>query len=71
MHDRKLRAVWEDCFRPALTRPGFISLVVLLSGWVLTDGTHAVTSALRRHRRRATTPLGGVPSLLFTREVEP
>ena len=46
MHDRKLRAVWEDCFRPALTRPGFISLVVLLSGWVLTDGTHAVTAAL-------------------------
>jgi hypothetical protein len=46
MHDRKLRAVWEDCFRPALTRPGFISLVVVLSGWVLTDGTHAVTAAL-------------------------
>jgi hypothetical protein len=46
MHDRKLRAVWEDCFRPALTRPGFISLVVVLSGWVLTEGTHAVTAAL-------------------------
>ena len=46
MHDRKLRALWEDCFRPALTRPGFISLIVLLSGWVLTEGTHAVTAAL-------------------------
>src|SRR4051812_591740 len=46
MHDRKLRAVWEDCFRPALTRPGFIRLVILLSGWVLTEGTHAVTAAL-------------------------
>ena len=46
MHNRKLRAVWEDCFRPALTRPGFISLVVVLSGWVLTEGTHAVTAAL-------------------------
>lgn len=46
MHDRKLRALWEDCFRPALTRPGFISLVVVLSGWVLTEGTHAVTAAL-------------------------
>lgn len=46
MHDRKLRAVWEDCFRPALTRPSFIRLVVLLSGWVLTEGTHAVTAAL-------------------------
>ena len=46
MHNRKLRAVWEDCFRPALTRPGFISLVVVLSGWVLTEGTHTVTAAL-------------------------
>jgi hypothetical protein len=46
MHDRRLREVWEDCFRPALTRPGFIRLVILLSGWVLTEGTHAVTAAL-------------------------
>lgn len=46
MHDRRLRAVWEDCFRPALTRPGFIRLVILLTGWVLTEGTHAVTAAL-------------------------
>jgi hypothetical protein len=46
MHDRRLREVWEDCFRPALTRPGFIRLVVVLSGWVLTQGTHAITAAL-------------------------
>lgn len=46
MHDRRLRAVWEDCFRPALTRPSFIRLVILLSGWVLTEGPHAVTAAL-------------------------
>lgn len=46
MHDRRLRAVWEDSFRPALTRPSFIRLVVVLSGWVLTQGTHAVTAAL-------------------------
>jgi hypothetical protein len=46
MHDRRLRAVWEDCFRPALTRPGFIRLIVLLTGWVLTEGPHAVTAAL-------------------------
>lgn len=46
MHDRRLREVWEDCFRPALTRPGFIRLVILLTGWVLTQGPHAVTAAL-------------------------
>lgn len=46
MHDRRLRAVWEDCFRPALTRPSFIRLVVVLSGWVLTQGPHAITAAL-------------------------
>jgi len=46
MHDRRLRAVWEDCFRPALTRPSFIRVVVILSGWVLTEGPHAVTAAL-------------------------
>lgn len=46
MHDRRLREVWEDCFRPALTRPSFIRLVILLSGWVLTEGVHAVTAAL-------------------------
>lgn len=46
MHDRRLRAVWEDCFRPALTRPSFIRLVIILSGWILTEGSHAVTAAL-------------------------
>jgi hypothetical protein len=46
MHDRRLRAVWEDCFRPALTRPSFIRFVVVLTGWVLTEGPHAVTAAL-------------------------
>jgi len=43
---RKLHAVWEDCFRSSLTRPGFANLVVVLAGWVLTRGTHAVTEAL-------------------------
>ena len=59
MYDRRLRGIWEDCFRPALTRPGFIHLVVVLSGWVLTHGAHAVTAALvatdvaRRHHWEA------------------
>ena len=59
MHDRRLRGIWEDCFRPSLTRPSFLHLVVVLSGWVLTQGTHAVTAALvatdvaRRHHWEA------------------
>ena len=44
--DRSLRAVWEDCFRSNLTRPGFTNAVIVLAGWVLTQGTHAVTEAL-------------------------
>lgn len=46
MHGRRLRAVWEDCFRMSLTRPGFVNLVVVLTGWILTRGQHAVTEAL-------------------------
>lgn len=46
MHSRRLRAVWEDCFRMSLTRPGFVNLVVVLTGWTLTHGLHAVTEAL-------------------------
>lgn len=43
---RSLRAVWEDTFRLGLTRPGFANFVVIASGWILTQGTHAVTEAL-------------------------
>lgn len=46
MHARTLRSVWEDCFRIGLTRPGFANLVVVLTGWVLTRGPHAVTQTL-------------------------
>lgn len=46
MHARRLRAVWEEAFGPELTRPGFINAVIVLTGWVLTRGTHAVTEAL-------------------------
>lgn len=43
---RSLRAVWEDTFAPPLTRPGFANLVVIVVGWILTRGPHAVTEAL-------------------------
>jgi hypothetical protein len=33
-------------FRCAMTRPSFRNFVVLVTGWVLTPGTHAVTGAL-------------------------
>lgn len=36
--------------RPALTAPGFENFRVLFSGWVLTEGTHAVTEALVQTR---------------------
>lgn len=35
-----------EALRPAFTRPGFDNLVVVFAGWVLTNGTHAVTQAL-------------------------
>jgi hypothetical protein len=35
-----------EVFRPALTRPGFQNMLVLFVGWVLTNGSHAVTQAL-------------------------
>jgi len=43
---RSLRTLWEETFRLGLTRPGFDNMVVLLSGWILTQGAHAVTEAL-------------------------
>jgi hypothetical protein len=43
---RSLRALWEDCFRFGLTRPGFRNVVVIVTGWVLTHGPRAVTEAL-------------------------
>lgn len=43
---RSLRALWEETFRPGLTAPGFANFVVIASGWLLTQGTHAVTEAL-------------------------
>jgi hypothetical protein len=33
-------------FRPALSAPSFANMVVLVAGWVLTGGRHAVTEAL-------------------------
>ena len=35
-----------EVLRPALTRPGFNNMLVVLTGWVLTTGSHAVTQAL-------------------------
>ena len=32
---RSLRAVWEGTFAPALTRPGFANLIVIVVGWIL------------------------------------
>jgi hypothetical protein len=43
---RSLRAVWEETFAPALTRPGFANFIVIAVGWILTRGPHAVTEAL-------------------------
>ena len=43
---RSLRALWEETFRGGLTAPGFANFVVIASGWILTQGTHAVTEAL-------------------------
>ena len=33
-------------FQPVLTRPGFANMAVIFAGWVLTNGTHAITQAL-------------------------
>jgi hypothetical protein len=35
-----------DVMRPAFTKPGFQNALVVLVGWVLTSGPHAVTQAL-------------------------
>jgi hypothetical protein len=49
-----LRTLFEglEVFRPALTRPGFDTFVILFCGWVLTMGQHAVTQALVATRPR-------------------
>ncbi|HEX4340045.1 MAG TPA: transposase [Polyangiaceae bacterium] len=41
-----MRALWEETFRRGLTAPGFANFLVIASGWLLTEGTHAVTEAL-------------------------
>jgi hypothetical protein len=43
---RSLRALWEETFGPCLTSPGLANFIVIASGWLLTQGTHAVTEAL-------------------------
>jgi hypothetical protein len=43
---RSLRALWEETFGPCLTERGFANFIVIASGWLLTQGTHAVTEAL-------------------------
>jgi hypothetical protein len=72
--------VFLEVFRPALTRPGFIRMRVVFVGWVLTTGTHAITSALvatlipgRRHHEafhrffsRGTWSPDAIGRLLFT-----
>src|SRR5215470_4565432 len=35
-----------EVFRSALTRPGFANLLVVMTGWVITTGSHAVTQTL-------------------------
>lgn len=37
---------WMEELRPAFTQPGFENALVVFVGWVLTEGTHAVTQAL-------------------------
>jgi hypothetical protein len=44
-----LLAVFE-AVRPALTAPGFRNFLVLVTGWLLTGGPHAVTEALVQAR---------------------
>ena len=50
---------WVEVLRPALTRPGYANALVVFTGWVLTQGRHAITEALvltdvarRRHHER-------------------
>jgi DDE superfamily endonuclease len=43
---RSLRALWEETFRSGLTQPGFANFIVIVSGWMLTQGAHAITEAL-------------------------
>lgn len=39
---------WMEVMRPVFTRPSFDNALVLFVGWVLTEGTHAVTQCLVR-----------------------
>ena len=50
---------YVEAIRPALTAPGFKNALVVMVGWVLTSGPHAITAALvatevaeRRHHER-------------------
>ena len=43
---RSLRTLWEETIRFGLTQPGFDKFIVIVSGWILTQGVHAVTEAL-------------------------
>lgn len=43
---RRLHSLWEALFLTGFTRPGFANFVVVAVGWILTQGTHAVTEAL-------------------------
>ncbi len=79
-----LRALWEATFRFGLTRPGFANFVVIATGWILTQGTHAVAEALvmtdvavRRHHEafhrffsRGSWRPDTLGRLLFTRIVD-
>src|SRR3972149_6272954 len=47
--DRRIVGTFLDLLeviRPALTQPGFRNMLVVVVGWVLTQGDHAVTQAL-------------------------
>lgn len=43
---RRLLGLLEETFRPAMTRPSFLNLIVVLCGWILTDDPHTITATL-------------------------
>ena len=43
---RRLLALWKETVRSGLTAPGFTNFIVIATGWLLTQGAHAVTEAL-------------------------
>jgi len=75
---------WTKVLAPAFTRPGYINALLVLCGWVLTRGTHAVTQALvelgiqsrvhheRLHRffSRGSWSVDEIGRLLFTKIAE-